>query len=163
MTTISIKSRSDKQARKEYAEFEEKVKRTVFFSDLSPVVTSAVVSKALDQFGDVVNVEFISNNTLPYPVPQCALVEMKNPKQATAVITDLANYPFMMSGMPRPVRAMAAKAEMFADRPSSPDSEIQVRWVDPSDPDFEVGKKLKQLYKKHTVQTMLLTKVNTLS
>ncbi|ONK71005.1 uncharacterized protein A4U43_C04F3740 [Asparagus officinalis] len=147
-----------KQARKEYAEFEEKVKRTVFLSNLSPQVTSAVIETALGQFGNVLNVEFLPNYTIPYPIPPCALVEMENPKQAKAVVADITNYPFMMSGMPRPITAQAATNEMFADRPSNPDRKIRVRWVEPSDPEFEVGKKLKELAKKHNAETLALIK-----
>ncbi|XP_072971605.1 ASI1-immunoprecipitated protein 1-like [Typha angustifolia] len=146
------------QAKKAYAEFEEKVKRTVLLDNLSPQVTTSVIKTALDQFGAVVSVEFIPNFTIPFNIPQAALVEMENPKQATSVINMMNDYPFMMSGMPRPVRACPAKAEMFADRPSPPDRKIQIRWVEPSDPDFEVAKELKQLVKRHHAETLALIK-----
>ncbi|XP_072989545.1 ASI1-immunoprecipitated protein 1-like [Typha latifolia] len=146
------------QAKKAYAEFEEKVKRTVLLDNLSPQVTTSVIKTALDQFGAVVSVEFIPNFTIPFNIPQTALVEMENPKQATSVINMMNDYPFMMSGMPRPVRARPAKAEMFADRPSPPDRKIQIRWVEPSDPDFEVAKELKQLVKRHHAETLALIK-----
>ncbi|ONK55553.1 uncharacterized protein A4U43_UnF1710 [Asparagus officinalis] len=96
METIKFKSRLDEVARKAYAEFEEKVQRTVFLNNLSPTVTSAVITKALNQFGDVVSVEFIPNYTIPYPIPQCALVEMKDPKQAGVVIALMDGHPFMI-------------------------------------------------------------------
>ncbi|CAL9120422.1 unnamed protein product [Musa textilis] len=150
---------SSEEARKTYAEFEEKVSRTVFLDNLSAQVTTAVIKQALGQFGNVMNVEFIPNYTIPYPIPQSALVEMENEKQAKALISEMTNYPFMMSGMPRPVRAKPAKIEMFADRPPPPDRKIQVRWVDPSDPDFVVAKKLKQLCKKHNAEQLALIKV----
>ena len=152
-------STSSAQARKEYAEFEEKVKRTVFLDNLSPQVTSAVIETAFGQFGSVVSVEFLPNYTIPYPIPLCALVEMETPKLARAVVADISNYPFMMTGMPRPVRAQLATAEMFPDRPSLPDMKIHARWVDPSDPDYEVGMKTKELCKKHNTETMVLIKV----
>lgn len=152
-------STSAEQARKEYAEFEEKVKKTVFLDNLSPQVTASVIETALGQFGNVVNVEFLSNYTIPYPIPACALVEMETPKQARAVVADITNYSFMMSGMPRPVRAQAATAEMFADRPPMPDRKVQVRWVDPSDPDYEVGMKTKELCKQHIAETSVLIKI----
>lgn len=152
-------STSSEQAKKEYAEFEEKVKRTVFLSNLSPLVTTAVIETALGQFGKVVNVEFLPNYTIPYPIPPCALVEMENEKQAIAVVADMSNYPFMMTGMPRPVTAQAATIEMFADRPSPPNRKLQVRWVDSSDPDYEAGKKMKELCKKHTAETLAMVKV----
>lgn len=150
---------SSEQARKEYAEFEEKVRKTVFVDNLSPQVTQAVIETALGQFGNVVNVEFLPNYTIPYPIPPCALVEMETAKQARAVIAEMTNHPFMMSGMPRPVRAQAASAEMFADRPPPPDRKILVRWVDQSDPDYEACMQTKELCKKHTAEILALTKV----
>lgn len=156
---FSFKSSSDETARKEYADFEERVKRTVFLCELSPAVTESVVRKAFGQFGEVVGVEFIPNYCVPYNIPSSALVEMKEPKQAANVVNELTGYPFMMSGMPRPVRAQAAVAEMFADRPPPPGREIQVRWVSPSDPDFDAAKKTKQLCKQHIMETLALTKV----
>nr|CAD1839557.1 unnamed protein product [Ananas comosus var. bracteatus] len=65
-------SSSSEQARKAYAEFEEKVKRTVLLENLSPHVTTSVIKTAVDQFGTAVNVEFIPNYTLPYNIPQAA-------------------------------------------------------------------------------------------
>ncbi|KAJ6794876.1 Uncharacterized protein M6B38_228210 [Iris pallida] len=149
---------ANEQVKKAYAEFQEKVKRTVFLDNLSPQVTAAVIKTALGQFGETVNVEFIPNYTIPYPIPQCALVEMENVKQARAVVDMMTTYPFMMSGMPRPVRAMPAKAEMFSDRPSPPDRKIKVQWLEPSDPNFEAAKKMKELCMKHTAETLALIK-----
>lgn len=152
-------STNTEEARKAYAEFEGKLKRTVFLDNLSPKVTPAVIKMALGQFGNVRNVEFMPNYTIPYDIPQCALVEMEDANKADAIITEMTNFPFMMSGMPRPVRARHAKAEMFADRPAPPDRKIEIRWVDPSDPDFEVAKKLKEMVKRHKAETLALIKV----
>lgn len=151
-------STSSEQAKKEYAEFEEKVKRTVFLSNLSPLVTAAVIETALGQFGKVINVEFLPNYTIPYPIPSCALVEMETEKQAAAIVVDMSNYPFMMAGMPRSITAQAATIEMFADRPSLPTRKLQIQWVNSSDPDFEVGKKMKELCKRHTAETFAMVK-----
>ncbi|XP_008785867.1 uncharacterized protein LOC103704384 [Phoenix dactylifera] len=152
-------STNTEEARKAYAEFEEKVRRTVFLDNLSHKVTPAVIKMALGQFGNVVNVEFIPNYTIPYNIPQCALVEMEDAKQANSIITEMTDFPFMMSGMPRPIRARRAKAEMFADRPAPPDRKIEVRWVDPSDPDFQVAKKLKEMVVRHKAETLALVKL----
>ncbi|WOK97430.1 hypothetical protein Cni_G06138 [Canna indica] len=152
---------SSEAAKKAYAEFEEKVKRTVFLDNLSPQVTVPVIKQALGQFGNVVNVEFISNYTIPYPIPQCALVEMGDEKQSQGVVSELTSHPFMMSGIPRPVIAKIAQNEMFADRPVPPDRKIEVRWVEqlePSDPDFEAIRKLKILCKKQNAQHLALIK-----
>ncbi|KAL6007634.1 hypothetical protein ACLOJK_033133 [Asimina triloba] len=145
-------------ADKEYAAFEEKVKRTVYVDDLSPQVTAAVLKTALDQFGTVVSIQFIPNYIEPRRIPQCALVEMETAKQAKSVIAEMTNFAFMMSGMPRPVIVRPAEAEMFADRPPRPGNNIQCRWADPKDPEFEVAKKLKYLTRKHATEVSMLIK-----
>lgn len=145
---------------KAYAAFQERVKRTVYLDNISPQVNIPVIRTALGQFGNVVNVEFILNYTIPFDIPQCALVEMENEKEAAAVISEMKNFPFMILGMPRPARALPAKPEMFADRPSPPNRKIQLRWVKPSDPEFEVGKKLKHLVKRHRAETNAMIEVS---
>ncbi|KAG4125973.1 hypothetical protein ERO13_D10G129400v2 [Gossypium hirsutum] len=145
----------------EYAAFEEKVRRTVYLDNLSPNVTESVVRTALDQYGTVKSVEFIPNYLEPRNMPQCALVEMEKEKQAKVVISTLSEFPFMMSGMPRPVRARAALAEMFGDRPRKPGRQIRIRWLDTADPDFKVASKLKQLVKRHATETAVMLKLLT--
>ncbi|KAL5707284.1 hypothetical protein ACHQM5_025350 [Ranunculus cassubicifolius] len=130
---------------KTYREFEEKVEMTVYIDNLSPLVTTAVVKTALDQFGTVLTVHFLPN----YQDALIALVEMGNPKEAYAVIAEMTNYPFMINGMPRPVRAFPAQAHMFVDRPVKPNRKIQCKWMDPKDHDFQVAQRLKTLTKKH--------------
>ncbi|GLU04675.1 hypothetical protein SLE2022_218120 [Rubroshorea leprosula] len=137
----------------EYAVFQEKVRRTVYVDSLSPHITEAVLRKALEQFGTVKGVQFIPNYMGPNNLPQCALVEMKEPKEAKAVISVMTQFPFMISGIPRPVRARAAEKEMFDDRPKRPGLNIHCRWLSSNDPDFEVAKKLKQLVQKHTAES----------
>lgn len=144
----------------EYAAFLEKVKRTVYLDNLSPQVTEPVIRTALDQFGNVKNVQFIPNYTEFRNIPHCALVEMENLKQAKDVVTSLHEFPFMMSGMPRPVRARAAEVEMFDDRPAKPGQRIQFRWLDPNDPDFEVAQRLKRLARKHAAEASFVLKVS---
>ena len=147
----------------EYAAFKEKVRRTVYMDNLSPHVTESVMRTALDQYGTVKSVQFIPNYLGPQNIPQCALVEMEKEKQAQVVISTISQFPFMMSGMPRPARARAAEAEMFADRPRQPGRQIHFRWLDPADPDFEVANKLKRLAKKHATETAVMLKVNSQS
>ncbi|EXB68713.1 hypothetical protein L484_024733 [Morus notabilis] len=142
--------------KEEYAAFEDKVKRTVYIDNLSPRVTESVLRTALNQFGTVVNIQFIPNYLVPGNIPQCALIEMETSKQAFSIVSTLAQFPFMMSGMPRPVRARHAEAEMFDDRPIKPGRKLQFRWVDPSDPDFEVAKKLKHLCRKHSAEAAFM-------
>lgn len=144
----------------EYAAFLEKVKRTVYLDNLSPQVTEPVIRTALDQFGNVKNVQFIPNYTEFRNIQHCALVEMENSKQAKDVVTSLHEFPFMMSGMPRPVRARAAEVEMFDDRPAKPGQRIQFRWLDPNDPDFEVAQRLKRLARKHAAEASFVLKVS---
>lgn len=141
-----------------FAAFEEKVKRTVYVDNLSPQVTEPVMRTALDQFGTVVRVQFIPNYTEPLNSSQCALVEMKDSKEAKSVISVIAQFPFMMSGMPRPVRARPAEAEMFDDRPIKPGSKISFSWLDQNDPEFQVAKKMKFLTRKHVAEAAFLLK-----
>ncbi|GLT91921.1 hypothetical protein SLE2022_097820 [Rubroshorea leprosula] len=142
----------------EYGAFEEKVRRTVYIDNLSPNVTEAVLRTAIDQFGIVKSIQFIPNYLGPNNLPQCALVEMKEAKEAKAVISVMTQFPFMMSGMPRPVRARAAEMEMFDDRPKKPGKEMQLRWLNPNDPDFQVANKLKHLVQNHTAESAVMLK-----
>ncbi|KAI5347967.1 hypothetical protein L3X38_000854 [Prunus dulcis] len=135
-----------------YAAFEEKVKRTVYLDNISPQVTETVVRTALSQFGTVKNVQFIRNYVESRNIPQSALVEMENLRQADVIVSELAQLPFMMSGMPRPVRARRAEVEMFDDRPAEPGRGISCRWLEPNDPDFQVAQKLKRLTRKHAAE-----------
>ncbi|KAE9604950.1 hypothetical protein Lal_00036936 [Lupinus albus] len=142
-----------------YAAFKEKVGRTVYFDNMSPQVTESVLRTALEQFAIVKTVKFIPNYIGPSNLPQCALVELDSAKKAEEVILMIRQYPFMMSGMPRPVRARAAEEEMFDDRPTEPDRKIQCTWLDPSDPDFEVAKELKRLTCKHAAEIAFMHKL----
>lgn len=143
------------EAQKEYAAFEEKVKRTVYLDNLSPQVTEPVIKAAFEQYGNVISTHFIPNYTDCYHC-KCALVELENYKQASTIIDMLRTYPFMMSGMPRPVVARAAEPGMFDERPANPDRKIQLYWLDPKDPDFEVAQNLKNLTKKHFAERAYL-------
>eukprot|EP00268_Persea_americana_P062097 TRINITY_DN792_c0_g1_i1.p1 TRINITY_DN792_c0_g1~~TRINITY_DN792_c0_g1_i1.p1 ORF type:complete len:166 (-),score=35.99 TRINITY_DN792_c0_g1_i1:555-1052(-) len=113
---------------------------------------------ALGQFGNVVSAQFIPNYMDAMNIQQCALVEMETAKQARSVVTDTTMYPFMISGMPRPVRARPAELEMFSDRPVRPGRKITCRWVDSKDPDYEIAKKLKSLTRKHYAESLFLLK-----
>ncbi|KAK9101549.1 hypothetical protein Scep_024979 [Stephania cephalantha] len=143
-------------AEKEYADFEDKVKRTVYFDNLSPKVKESVLKTALSQFGTVVGVQFIPNYSQFNNMPLCALVEMESLKDAKNVTTEIVNYPFMISGMPRPVRARPAEAQMFTDRPVKPGRKIQCRWVDPKEPYFQVATELKSLARNHAKEALCL-------
>ncbi|KAI3521037.1 hypothetical protein L1887_10495 [Cichorium endivia] len=139
----------------EYEAFKEKVKRTIYLDNLSNQVTKAVLETALDQFGTVTNVQFIPtyfNSCTIY----AALVEMESIKQAEEIVNEMSDSPFMISGMPRPVRAQKAKIEMFDDRPKKRRKQIVCYWMDPSHPNFEVAKKMKNLTKKHAVEASFL-------
>ncbi|WJX30831.1 hypothetical protein P8452_19326 [Trifolium repens] len=135
-----------------YAAFEEKVKRTVYFDNMSPQVTESVIRTALDQFAIVKSVKFIPNYIGPTSLPQCALVELDSAKKVKEVIAMIKQYPFMMSGMPRPVRARPAAMEMFDDRPIKPNRKIKCCWLEQTDPYFEVAMELKFLTRKHSAE-----------
>lgn len=140
----------------DYAAFEEKVSRTVYVDNLSPLVTESILRTALDQFGTVKNVQFIPNYLIPENIPSCALVEMETRKEARAVVSTLSESPFMISGMPRPVRAFPANPDMFDDRPPKPGRKISFQWLEPSDKDFGTATKVKSLVRKHTAQDLAL-------
>lgn len=150
------KSAADLEAIKQYQEFEEKVKRTVYLDNLSHQATEAVIKAALSQFCTITKVSFVVNYTIPYNVPQSAFVEMETEKDAEVVVSMLHDFPFMMSGMPRPVRAIHATAEMFNDRPRRPGSKLKFRWADRADRDYGMIKKLKLLSRKHEVENLAL-------
>ncbi|KAJ4723328.1 RNA-binding family protein isoform 1 [Melia azedarach] len=142
----------------EYAAFLEKVRRTVYLDNLSPKVTESVLKTALNQFGSVKNVQFIPNYLESKNIQRFALVEMDDSNQAKAVLSSMGEFPFMMSGMPRPVRARAAEVEMFDDRPIKPGRTIQCRWLEPDDPDFQVAQKLKRVVRKHAAEASFVLK-----
>ncbi|XP_068664287.1 ASI1-immunoprecipitated protein 1-like [Aristolochia californica] len=141
-------SQSTSAAKKNYAKFLEKVGRTIYIDNLSMNVTKAVLSAALGQFGTIVDIQFIPNYT-KWSIPQCALVEMESKKDAKSIIEGLQELPFMICGMPRPVRVEPAEAEMFVDRPNPPGRKIVGRWVNPSDPYFESGRLHRRMIRRH--------------
>jgi len=153
---------SKENASKEYADFEEKVKRTIYIDHLSPQVTTPVIKAALAQCANVTNVEFIVNYTIPYDIPSAALVELDDEMQAKAAVELMTDFPFIIGGMPRPVHATHAKAEMFRDRPPCPGLKKDFRWIKQGDGEYEAMRKLKNLAKRHESENMALIKVNSL-
>jgi hypothetical protein len=150
---------SDEQVEKEYADFEARVRRTIYIDHLSPLVTSQVIKAALSQCANVVSSEFIVNYTIPGDIPAAALVELEDESQAKAVVDLMHDFPFIIGGMPRPVRAMYAKPEMFRDRPSRPSLKMEIRWVEVGDPEYDGMDKLKRLAKRQDAENMALIKV----
>ncbi|XP_010557086.1 PREDICTED: uncharacterized protein LOC104826203 [Tarenaya hassleriana] len=147
----------------EYQAFLEKVKRTVCIDILTPNVTESVFRTAFDQFGIVKSVQLIPNYLGLKELPMTALVEMESESIANAVIGTLTQFPFMVGGMPRPVRARAAKPEMFNEHPKKPRRQIFCRWIEPSDPDLRKSKELKRLVHKHSAEASFLLKNQLLS
>ncbi|ESQ36321.1 hypothetical protein EUTSA_v10008811mg [Eutrema salsugineum] len=141
-----------------YEVFLEKVRRTVYIDELTPHASKAVLESAFNQFGTVKDVRFLPNYLGPKELPMGVLVEMETEDMAKAVIDTVSQLPFMVAGMPRPVRAIAAKPELFHDRPKKPGRRIHCRWIDPNDPDFEKAKKGKRLAWKHTAEALFVTK-----
>ncbi|XBI60603.1 hypothetical protein VPH35_041518 [Triticum aestivum] len=150
--------KDEKQAEKEYADFEARVKRTIYIDHLSPLVTSQVIKASLAQCANVVNTEFIENYTIEYEIPAAALVEVDNVSQAQAAVDLMNNFPFMLGGMPRPVRAAFAKPEMFPDRPRKPGLKIEFSWVKQGDPGYDGMNKLKGLMRRQEAENMALIK-----
>ncbi|XP_037488222.1 uncharacterized protein LOC119366567 [Triticum dicoccoides] len=150
--------KDEKQAEKEYADFEARVKRTIYIDQLSPLVTSQVIKASLAQCANVVSTEFIENYTIEYEIPAAALVEVDNVSQAQAAVDLMNNFPFMIGGMPRPVRAVFAKPEMFPDRPRKPGLKIEFSWVKQGDPGYDGMNKLKGLMRRQEAENMALIK-----
>lgn len=107
------------------------------------------------------NVDFLPNEVMQFAnLAQAALVEMESEKEANAVVATLNDFPFMISGMPRPVRAKAAWPELFPNRPTGPGKKpIKFRWVNPLDPDSDNIKKLELMAKRHQAERIALIKV----
>ncbi|KAK6933250.1 hypothetical protein RJ641_036144 [Dillenia turbinata] len=91
-------------------------------------------------------------------IAKCALVEIEQAKQAEAIVSEIANYPFMISGMPRHVRARAAEPIMFEDRPIKPGRKLHIRWLDPKGPDVKVAKELKEKSRLFAAEASFLLK-----
>ncbi|KAL6651665.1 hypothetical protein ACP70R_010590 [Stipagrostis hirtigluma subsp. patula] len=149
---------SEEQALKDYADFQDKVKRTIYLDQLSPQVTSGVIKAALAQCANVVNVEFIVNYTVPHDIPSSALVELEDEGQAKAAVELMEDFPFIIGGMPRPVRAIYAKAEMFRDRPPRPGVKKDFSWVKQGDDGYEAMKKMINLAKRQEAENLSLIK-----
>ncbi|XP_037422402.1 uncharacterized protein LOC119287026 [Triticum dicoccoides] len=145
-------------AEKEHADFEARVKRTIYIDHLSPVVTRQVIRAALSQCANVVSVEFIENYTILYDIPAAALVELDDESQAKSAVDLMRDFPFIIGGMPRPVRASLARPEMFADRPSLPGSKMEFLWLKQGDPEYDGMSKLKSLAKRQEAENMALIK-----
>uniref|UniRef100_A0A0D9VJA7 RRM domain-containing protein n=1 Tax=Leersia perrieri TaxID=77586 RepID=A0A0D9VJA7_9ORYZ len=150
---------SDEDAKKGYADFEEKVKRTIYIDHLSPQVTSSVIEAAFSQCANVVNMDFIVNCTIPYDIPSAALVELDDEIQAKAAFDMMNSFPFIIGGTPRPVRAIYATPDMFRDRPPCPGINKEFRWVKQEDGiEYEGMRKLRLLARRHEEENMALIK-----
>lgn len=140
-----------------YAEFLKKVERTIYIDNISPDVTESVLKAAFNQFGNVSSVQFIPLLMQVNGIP-AALVEMENRKQARDLVHAMET-PFMIGGMPRPVRAKPARLEMFGDRPRNPGRQIRCRWLEPRDPKCKVAKKIKEVVKRHAKEDAFVLQV----
>ncbi|CAH9127097.1 unnamed protein product [Cuscuta epithymum] len=140
----------------ELSAFEAKVKRTVYIDNLSPLVNESVLRSAFGQFGNVTGVQFIPNYLEPNETSKAALIEMENARQAEGIISDISNSPFMVSGMPRPVRALPSEALMFDERPRRPGRKIHCRWLESDDPKYKVAEKLVQMTRRHAAEASFL-------
>ena len=105
----------------EYATFENKVKHSVYIDNLSQLAKESVTKATFDQFGNVILVKLILTYLELKGMGRAALVVMKNAYEARTIISEIGNSPFVISGMPRPVRARAAVVEMFDNLPRKPD------------------------------------------
>eukprot|EP00249_Psilotum_nudum_P002994 c16320_g1_i2 orf=213-719(-) len=117
-----------------------------------------MILTALEQFGDVLSVDILSNPLDEKFAPKRAIVEMKDQRQASYAIKEIKEHPFMIRGVPRPVTARPAYASLFHDRPRKyRKSKINFRWVEADDPDRPLFMELKRLAKRHAAETVYLT------
>ncbi|KAF7113520.1 hypothetical protein RHSIM_RhsimUnG0118200 [Rhododendron simsii] len=144
------------EAKADYAAFEERVRRTVYVDNLSPQVNESILKSAFDQFGNVCKVEFIPSYAEESNMSRCALVEMDSPELAKELVQAISNQPFMVFGMPRPIRVCAAEMEMFEDRPQKPGTKITCQWLEPQNPDFTIAKNLNELTRRHAAEGSFL-------
>ncbi|XP_031500074.1 uncharacterized protein LOC116264157 isoform X1 [Nymphaea colorata] len=146
------------QSENEPSEFMTKMKKTVFVDNVSGLVTDSMIRKAFEQFGTVVNISFIPDYLEQNNASKCVLVEMENEKKAKSLLVETSNLPFMLGGMPRPIRCRMAEPEMFSERPRKSDRKMTCRWIQHNDPDFEVAKRMKEVVKKHEAEAFALRK-----
>ncbi|GLJ16789.1 hypothetical protein SUGI_0289160 [Cryptomeria japonica] len=147
-----------RKQQEEYTAFEEKVKRTVYLDNLSPLVSIPILRNGLGQFGEVLNVKILPNYLEANNVAVSALVEMQNEREAANTVTEITENVFMIAGMPRPVRAMKAKIEMFPDRPTLPRRRIQCCWINSNDPNWNIVLTRKHFAMKHSLEAAQLLK-----
>ncbi|KAH7442677.1 hypothetical protein KP509_03G098800 [Ceratopteris richardii] len=142
----------------EYQKFEEKVKRSLLLEDVTPQVTVPMIQTALGQFGTVISIDILNNPLDSKFAAKRVMVEMKNPREAAHAVKEIQERPFMIKGVPRPVRAIAAVTTMFPDRPQKPNNNTKrtCEWVKPGDPGWDKCNEFKQLAKRHAQEAAYL-------
>lgn len=155
----SEKKPPSSNAASEFQKFEEKVKRCLMIEDVTPQANNALILTALGQFGTVVSIDIINDPLASKHAPKRVIVEMKTVREAAHAVKEIQERPFMIKGVPRPVRALAAVSTMFPDRPQKPNSSTKrtCEWVKPGDPDWDKYNEFKQLAKRHVQETAFLT------
>eukprot|EP00250_Pteridium_aquilinum_P027597 c3528_g1_i1 orf=628-1275(+) len=145
-------------AASEFQKFEDKVKRCLMLEDVTPQVNIPMVQTALGQFGTVISVDILNDPLDSKHAAKRVIVEMKTPREAAHAVKEIHEHPFMIKGVPRPVRALAAVSTMFPDRPQKPNSGAKrtCEWVKPGDPDWDKYNEFKQLAKRHAQETAFL-------
>lgn len=147
-------------AQSEYQKFEEKVKRCLMLEDVTPQATIPMIQTALGQFGTVVSIDLINDPLDPKHAAKRVIVEMRTYREAAHAVKEIQEHPFMIKGVPRPVRALSALPTMFPDRPQKPGGVKRTcEWVKPGDPDWEKYNDFKQLAKKHAQEIAYLMEV----
>lgn len=142
----------------EYQKFEEKMKRCLMIEDVTPQANNALILTALGQFGTVVSIDIISDPLASKHAAKRVIVEMRTAREAAHALKEIQEHVFMIKGVPRPVRALAAVPTMFPDRPQKPNSNNKrtCEWVKPGDPDWDRYNESKQLAKRHAQETAFL-------
>ena len=110
--------------------------------DVTPQATVPMIRTALGQFGNVTSVDIITDPLDSKLSARKVLVEMASAREASHAVKEIQEHPFMLKGVPRPVRAVPASSTMFPDRPrkiaTSSNGSIKLfKWVKKGDPDWD--------------------------
>lgn len=141
----------------DFDKFDERVRRSVVLEEVTPHVNIPMIQTALGQFGTVVSVDILANPLESKLAAKRAIVEMESQKDAAYALKEIQEHPFMIKGVPRPVRATAAVHTLFPERPRKGSlSKLAWEWVEPGHPDFAAANELKRMAKRHAAESAYL-------
>jgi hypothetical protein len=126
--------------------FQEKLHRSFLLDEVTPQATVPMIRTALGQFGHVLSVDILADPLRSKFCGRRVVVEMASPREALRAVKEIQEHPFMIKGVPRPVRALMASPTMFPDRPRKAPANAALngasgskpfKWVKKGDPDWD--------------------------